>query len=585
MDRIPDPGEDQYYFLYHYERAKIEEIVRTNTSVDEPDENGITTLMMASRGGNIGGLIDIVKELLEKNANVNTKDNNGRTPLVFAAAGDNIEVVETLLDHGADVHTSDNDGVTPLMMTDDEEVARKLIGMGVDVNATDNQERTALLYHYFYSNIPSQLVKAGADVDATDMFGRTQLLRLAGTDFSGPFKQLLKQLLGLGANINARDNQGRTVVMTAVMYDDYFTAQFLVQQGADITHRDRDGKSMIGHCTFRDSYDKQIVAKMIKHFYGDRMGRDGLLSELSNLGHFDVIQRTLKLFEDTREIYITARSIRELTFLRVGLQPPLPWDRIYRSTPFITRYLELDDYPINILIPRTDDMKDQMLRGYCLNLTSDIIKIVSENTDLPDQQPYNISLDSFEDDNSHAYFFRYGSDTVMSIYRDADGSPQVSHLKATAPICAGEGRVIYTKVTSDGASRVYENSIDLKGDEKELCHSLSSRYEKNWGCFGRDGAGPLDRYFIVYSIFPLRIFEVRNRSECTEVQSVLREYPNFDRIEKMWVDERGLEDTSIFRGGSRGISFGDEYLFVGHVTLSDRHCFPHSGEAHIFNDG
>lgn len=165
---------------------------------------------------------------------------------------------------------------------------------------------------------------------------------------------------------------------------------------------------------------------------------------------------------------------------------------------------------------------------------------------------------------------------MMSIYKDADGVHQVSYLKATAPICAGEGRVIYTKVTSGGASRVYENSIDLKGEEKELCHSLSSRHEKNWGCFGRDGAGPLDRYFIVYSVFPLRIFEVRNGAECTEVQSVLRDYPNFDRIEQMWVDERDSRDTSIFRGGSRGIRFGaGEYLFVGHVTLSDKKCFPH----------
>lgn len=80
----------------------------------------------------------------------------------------------------------------------------------------------------------------------------------------------------------------------------------------------------------------------------------------------------------------------------------------------------------------------------------------------------------------------------------------------------------------------------------------------------------------MYSIFPLRIIEVRNGSECTEVQSVLRDYPNFDRIEKLWVDEKYSRNTSIFRGGSRGIQFGvGEYLFVGHATLSDKTCFPH----------
>ncbi|CAM9767399.1 unnamed protein product [Ectocarpus sp. 12 AP-2014] len=43
----------------------------------------------------------------------------------------------------------------------------------------------------------------------------------------------------------------------------------------------------------------------------------------------------------------------------------------------------------------------------------------------------------------------------------------------------------------------------------------------------------------------------------------------------MWLDQRDLRNTSIFRGGSRGIPFGDEYLFVGHVTLFNRGCFPH----------
>lgn len=323
-------------------------------------------------------------------------------------------------------------------------------------------------------------------------------------------------------------------------------------------------------------YNRNAVAGMIKAFYGEEIGQDGILRELSSMdGTFRHNSRNIELLGDTRDLTIFVKKNLEINFFRIGLQPPLAWDRINRgwfedSPGIITRHIDIDDYPTRFIYG-TENMQNQMLRGYSLNLTSDIVKIVKEKTDLRDRQPYNISLDSFEDDNnSHAMFFRYGSDTVMSIYSDADGVLQVSRLKATAPICAGEGRrVIYTY------SRVYENSIDLKGVEKELCHSLSSRYEKNWGCFGREGAGPLDKYFIVYSVFPLRIFEVRNGVLCVEVQSVLRDYPNFDRIEKVWVDERDSRATSIFRGGSRGIQFGGEYLFVGHVTPSDNTCFPH----------
>ena len=209
-----------------------------------------------------------------------------------------------------------------------------------------------------------------------------------------------------------------------------------------------------------------------------------------------------------------------------------------------------------------------------------IVELVNGKTNLGRRDPFNLSLDTFSDDLKMGMFFRYGTHTVVSIYyTQFDSTPQVSFVDmAHAPICAGQGRVIYTKVPTRGLfspqtpHRVYENSIDLN-HEVELCHSLSTNYvEKNWGCFGRTNTG---EYFIVYSVIPLRIFKVFNNA-CSDAV-VKEEYPNFNAIEKMYVDRRtDGGDYGIFRGGTRGIEFGQEYLFVGHVTLhkADNGCFP-----------
>lgn len=196
--------------------------------------------------------------------------------------------------------------------------------------------------------------------------------------------------------------------------------------------------------------------------------------------------------------------------------------------------------------------------------------------------PFNLSLDSWSDDYQMGLFFRYGEDMVVSIYQDK-GQTRIGIRKAQAPICAGEGRVIYSR-----RGQVYENGIDLKGPENALCHELSSNYEKNWGCFKRT-EGTIGDYFIVYSVLPLRIFQVTNSTECHELPAiseigasnyphiprVQKDYPNLEAIERLFIDSRDKRDTGIFRGGTRGIEFGGEYLFVGHVTLHQTgRCFP-----------
>lgn len=57
-----------------------------------------------------------------------------------------------------------------------------------------------------------------------------------------PFAQLLEN----GADVNALDNHGQNAVMVAAQKD-LNLALYLVKQGADITQKDRNGKSVIAH--------------------------------------------------------------------------------------------------------------------------------------------------------------------------------------------------------------------------------------------------------------------------------------------------------------------------------------------------
>ncbi len=236
----------------------------------------------------------------------------------------------------------------------------------------------------------------------------------------------------------------------------------------------------------------------------------------------------------------------------------------------------------------TSEVVETLLMQNSISVKERIIQTVDANTNLGVENPFNISLDS----DFPGMFFRYGRNRVVSIYYPVFDKPRVAYIdNAEAPICAGQGRVIYTR--RDG--KVYENNIRLHlTEENALCHPISSRLEKNWGCFGREHSN--DRpgnFFIVHSVIPLRIFRVEDYRQCAEVPPVQlehaqyravpnnarvkREYPNFEKIEDMFVDGRDSRGISIFRGGTRGIKFGDEYLFVGHVTLTKervaRSCF------------
>ena len=69
------------------------------SQVDDRDENGTTTLMIAAGKG----LAAFVKELLSHGADVNAQDLDNWTALLCATKSGHLEIVELLVENGADV--------------------------------------------------------------------------------------------------------------------------------------------------------------------------------------------------------------------------------------------------------------------------------------------------------------------------------------------------------------------------------------------------------------------------------------------------------------------------------------------------
>ena len=151
-------------------------LVEAGADVNKADNNGETSLWMASKEGNL----EVVRLLLDAGANVDKADNKGMTPLYVASYMGHLEVVRLLLDAGADKDKADNNGMTPLYIASYKghlEVVRLLVDAGADKDKADEYGRTPLLIasQYGHHEVVRLLVDAGADIAKKDKDGNTPL--------------------------------------------------------------------------------------------------------------------------------------------------------------------------------------------------------------------------------------------------------------------------------------------------------------------------------------------------------------------------------------------------------------------------
>lgn len=313
VNRRDEKGRTALWVAANAGHDKIVEILcdRDEIDVNSKGEAFYNPLLCAT----LNGHDRVVQILLDKDIEINPKTVEGFTPLMLSASQGNETIVKMLLDHdqtdlgssmptplslaisnghmaiGWQLLNAEMDrnpmscaGRTPLSWaseSDNKNAAQLILEMpGTNPNLHDQDGRTPMSRAAEQGNVSIMLLllqRNDIDVDIKDLDGRTPLYYAAEIRnkiivrlLTGQDKVTLQSLVQQGAdrmikfildcnqNINLSKHRGRTLLHTAIIYNQLEIAHYLVSSGADISTEDHDGMTPLRlavRCRFHDMVD------------------------------------------------------------------------------------------------------------------------------------------------------------------------------------------------------------------------------------------------------------------------------------------------------------------------------------------
>ena len=219
------------------------------------------------------GNIKVVKQNLAKDVDINAKDDVfGATPLSSAALFGHTKIIALLLEAGADVNAKNRDGGTALhnaAFLGQYEAAKLLLENGAEVNirngdggtpkdaAAVDWDDTRFILGMLRIKVSRERIEVGRTkvVELLQQHGATTDTRsesdaLCNAVRSGDL-QTVKEQLAKGVDINGGDSEfGVTALSWAALLNDTEIAKFLIEEGAEVNAKSRDGSTPLHSAAF-----------------------------------------------------------------------------------------------------------------------------------------------------------------------------------------------------------------------------------------------------------------------------------------------------------------------------------------------